>query len=67
MIRKLNELTLQKEIKKIRQRCVVDIKIKHNKNNKTKIKHKTPCESRKLNAGHLAHKADALPLDHRVN
>jgi len=42
-----------------------------NKNTTTtkpkKIKHKNPCRSRKLNPGRLAPKADALPLQHRVN
>jgi len=34
---------------------------------KQKIKHKNPCRSRGLNPGTLAPKADALPLQHRVN
>jgi len=32
-----------------------------------KIEHKNPCRSRGLNPGHLALKADALPMHHRVN
>jgi len=34
---------------------------------KQKTKHKNPCRCRELNPGSLAHKADALPLHHRVN
>jgi len=41
-------------------------RLNHN-NNKHKIKHKHACQSRESNLGHLAPKADALPLDHRVN
>ena len=33
---------------------------------KQKIKPKNSCGSRGLNPGHLAPKADALPLHHRV-
>jgi len=39
---------------------------KNTKNNKTE-KNKNPCRSQELKPGHLAPKADALPLHHRVN
>ena len=34
---------------------------------KQKLKHKNSGRSRELHPGHLATKADALPLHHRVN
>jgi len=42
-------------------------KSKNTTTTKQKIKHKNPCQSRGLNPGALAPKADALPLHHRVN
>jgi len=42
-------------------------KIKTQQQQNNKIKHKIPCRNRELNPGHIAPKADALPLHHRVN
>ena len=42
-------------------------KSKNTTTTKENIEHKNPCRSLELNPGHLAHKADALPLHHRVN
>jgi len=42
-------------------------KSKNTTTTKQKIKPKNPCRSRELNPGTLAPKADALPLQDRVN
>jgi len=42
-------------------------KVKTQQQQIKKVKHKNRCRSRGLNPGPLAHKADALPLHHRVN
>jgi len=42
-------------------------KRKNTTTTKQKFKHKNPCRSRELNPGHIAPKADALPMQHRVN
>ena len=42
-------------------------KMKTQQQQNKKIKHENPCQSRELNPGHLALKADALPLHHRGN
>jgi len=44
-----------------------DYMLPRNFSGSIKIKHKNTCRSRELNPGHLAPKADALPLHHGVN
>ena len=63
----LSKLTLQKELQNVVTINVFWTKSKNTTTTKQKHKHKNPCHSRKLNPGHLAPKADALPLHHPVN
>jgi len=63
-----NKLTLYKELQTfVTNNVFLDKKSKNTTTTKQKIKHKNPCRSRVLNRGHLAPKADALPLHHRAN
>jgi len=65
MISILNNLTLQKKF------CDKNVfwtqKTTTHQQQNNKIKLKNPCRTRELNPGPLAPKADALPLQHRVN
>ena len=68
VLRILKTLTLQNKLQNFMTNNVFwTNKIKNTSTTKHKIKHKNPCRSRELNPGHLAPKADALPLHHRVN
>jgi len=67
MLSILNNLTLQKDLQLLWQIMCLWTISKNTTITKQKIKHKNPCLSRELNPGHLALKADALPLHHRVN
>ena len=64
MLSTLNILTLQKEFQNSVTNNVFWTKSKNTTTTKQKIKHKNPCWSRELSPGHLALKADALPLHH---
>jgi len=61
----LTELTMQKEYKILWQ--IMCFGQKGKDTTKHKIKHNKPCQSRDLNPGPLAPKADAWPLHHQVN
>jgi len=64
----LNKLTLQKELQTfVTNNVFLEKKESKNTTTKQKIQHKNPCRRREFNPGHLAPKADALPLHHRVN
>jgi len=66
MLSILYKLTLYKELQSFVINMVF-LDTKEKKTTKQKIKHKNTCRSRGLNPGLLAPKADALPLNHRVN
>ena len=64
----LNKLTLKRNCNILAKNNVfLDKKVKTQQQQYKKIKHKNRCQSRGLNPGQLAPKADALPLRHRVN
>jgi len=69
MLSTLNKLTLQKGLHNfVTNNVFLDKKEKTQQQQQNKkIKHKNPCQSREFNLRPLAHKADALPLNHRVN
>jgi len=68
MFGKLNKLTWQNKLQYLVTNNVLsDKNVKPQQQQNKKIKHKNPCRSRELNTGPLALKADALPLQHRVN
>jgi len=49
------------------QKCILDKKKQKHINNKTKSKHKNPCQSWESNPRPLAPQSDELPLDQRDN
>jgi len=67
MSKVLNTLALQKGIANLCDKYCVFGQILKTQQQQLKKPHKNPCLSRGLNLGHLACKADALPLHQRVN
>jgi len=67
MLSILNKLILQKNLQNIVTNNVFMDKQQTQQQQNKKIKPKNHCRSLELNPGLLAPKADALPLQHRVN
>jgi len=68
MLSILIKLTLKKELQNfVTNNVLLDKKHKNTTSTKLKRKHKNGCPNRGLNPGPLAHKAEALHLQHRVN